>query len=258
MIKLLFIGDIVSKVGRNVVKQNISSLRSSYEIDLVIANGENAAHGKGITEKLYKELIECGIEVITMGNHTFSKDNIFDFIEEADCLVRPLNLEPLDLGYCYALKVVKGQTICVYNVLGNVFMNSEISPFGVTDQLLKAVKADIYICDFHGEATSEKILYAFNYQNKVQTVIGTHTHVQTADERLIGKLAFISDVGMCGAYYSVLGRDVQETMQRLVFKEATHFKVAEGPAIFCGVVVTIDEITKSAIAIERVQIRPDC
>ncbi len=256
MIKILFIGDIVAQAGRNVVFNNISFLREEYAIDLVIANGENAAHGKGITEKIYKQLVNGGIDLITMGNHTFAKSAIFEFIGAADRMVRPLNLEPVNVGNYYKLVEIKGKSLCVFNVLGTVFMITEQSAFEATDAFLKQVKADIYLCDFHGEATSEKILYAFNYQDRIQAVIGTHTHVQTADERLIGNTAFISDVGMCGVYNSILGRDIDETKLRLVHQEKTHFKVAEGPAVLCAVVISIDEVTTRAVAIERIQLRP--
>ena len=258
MIRILFFGDIVGQAGRNIVTSNISSLRESYKIDLVIANGENAAHGKGITEKIYKQLVGSGVDVITMGNHTFAKSTIYNFIENSDRLIRPLNMEPLNVGRNHIILDVKGKKICIFNVIGDVFMvSSGISPFDVTRSFLDEIKADIYFCDFHGEATSEKILYAFEFQKIIQIVVGTHTHVQTADERIIGKTAFISDVGMCGVYHSVLGRDVDETLARLVYRQETHFKVAEGPAILCAVVVEIDEESLKAVNIERIQIRPN-
>jgi len=257
MINVLFIGDIVGEAGRQVVKENITALKNEYQLDLVIANGENAAHGKGISERVYNNLLDYGIDVITMGNHTFSKDAIYRFIDDADNLVRPLNIEPLDIGNRYKIIDIKGVSLCIFNVLGNVFMNSTVaSVFTVTNELLKETNADMYFCDFHGEVTSEKIIYAYLYQNKLQAVMGTHTHVQTADERLIGNLAFISDVGMCGVYESVLGRDIDETIARVVYQEDTRFTIAKGPAIFCGVIIKIDEKAKKACAISRVQIRP--
>ncbi len=258
MIKILFIGDIVGKSGRNVVLDNISSLRNKYDIDVVIANAENSAHGKGITQKIYQQLVDAKIDALTMGNHTFSKDMIYDFIDDAKVMVRPINMEPYNLGNNYLVLKVKNKRLCIYNVLGNVFMDvASTSCFKVTNDLLNKVDADYYLCDFHGEATSEKIAYAFHYQNRIHAVIGTHTHVQTADERIIGKMAFISDVGMCGAYESVLGRDVQETLQKIVLHDNTRYQVAEGPAIFCGVIITLDENTNRAVDITRLQIRPN-
>ena len=257
MIQILFIGDIVGERGRNVVFNNISSLKEKYSVDLVIANGENSAHGKGITEKIYNQLISSGIDVLTMGNHTFAKAGIYDFINHADDMVRPINMEPYDVGQFYKLVEVKGQTICIYNVLGTIFMTgNEGSPYKTTDKLLKQIKADFYLCDFHGEATSEKAVYAYNYQEQIHAVIGTHTHIQTADERLIGNLAFISDVGMCGVYESVLGRDIQETIDRLIYNENTRFTVAKGPAIFCGLLISLNEETKKAEKVKRIQLRP--
>ena len=257
MINILFIGDIVGEAGRQVVKENLAALRDEFDLDLVIANGENAAHGKGISERVYNSLLDYGIDVITMGNHTFSKDAIYRFIDDADNLVRPLNMEPLNIGKTYKIVDIKGLTLCVYNVLGNVFMSgTATSVFEATNELLKETKADLYFCDFHGEVTSEKIIYAYLYQNKLQAVMGTHTHVQTADERLIGNLAFISDAGMCGVYESVLGRDIEETIAKVVYQEDTRFTIAKGPAIFCGVITKIDEKAKKAVDIKRIQIRP--
>ena len=257
MINILFIGDIVGVAGRKIVSEKIADLRKEYDIDVVIANGENSAHGKGISEKVYKQLLSYGIDIVTMGNHTFSKDCVFDFIDKAEHLVRPLNLEPLEVGFKYVSWKVKGKTLLVYNVLGNVFMSSaEESVFDLSEELLETVKADYYFCDFHGEATSEKIIYAYHFQDRLQAVIGTHTHVQTADERIIGKTAFISDVGMCGVYDSIIGRDIKEAISNMVYQEHTRYKIADGEAIFCGVVVRIDDKEDRAKEIIRIQIRP--
>ncbi len=257
MIKILFIGDIVGKSGRNVVFDNISSLRNKHNIDLTIANAENSAHGKGISEKIYNQLIEAGVDVVTMGNHTFSKLTIFNFINKADKMVRPINMEPIDVGNNFLTVEVKGYKFCIYNILGNVFMDKALdSCFQITEELLAEVEADFYLCDFHGEATSEKIAYAYNFKDRLHAVIGTHTHVQTADERIIGNLGFITDVGMCGAYDSVLGREIEETLNKVVRNKKTSYTIAEGDGIFCGVILTLDELTRKAIDIERIQIKP--
>jgi len=257
MLKVLFIGDIVGASGRNVVIDHVSSLRSLYGIDLVIANGENAAHGKGLTRKIYQQLLAGGIDVLTMGNHTFAKPDIYNFIEQADNLVRPINLEPFNIGNNYVIREVKGKKVCIFNVLGNIFIdNAKGSCFELTQELLEKVPADLYFCDFHGEATSEKIAFAYHFKNQVQAIVGTHTHVQTSDERMIEHTAFISDVGMCGAYESILGRDVNDALRRLVKNDITRYEIAEGPAIFCAVVITFDEALGQALHIERIQIRP--
>lgn len=254
---VLFIGDIVGASGRAIVKEVLPSLKEQYQIDFVVANGENAAHGKGITKKIYYQLLEYGIDVITMGNHTFSKNDIFNFIEEADRLVRPANMEPREVGKSTIVVEAQGKKIAVTNLSGEIWMHDIVdSPFFCMEDVLHEVDADIYLVDFHGEATSEKIAFAYNFAGRISAVVGTHTHVQTADERIVNGTAAISDLGMCGAYESVLGRDVQEILTRFTTNEKTRFTIAQGPAIFCGAVVEIDEETNRAAAITRIQLRP--
>lgn len=254
---ILFVGDIVGSVGRECVRDLLPELKASYEIDLVVANGENAAHGKGITRKIYNQLLSYGIDVITMGNHTFSKNDIYQFIEEADKMVRPANMEPLDYGQHSVVVKVHGKRVAISNLSGEVWMHNVVdSPFYCMEDILQDIEADIYLVDFHGEATSEKIAFAYQFAGRIQAVVGTHTHVQTADERIVYGTAAITDLGMCGAYTSVLGRDVEEIITRFTTQEKTKFKIAEGPAIFCGAIVTIDDESNRATRIERIQIRP--
>lgn len=255
--KILFIGDIVGSTGRQVVEQYLPEIKEQYAIDFTIANGENAAHGKGITSRIYEQLRNLGIDVITMGNHTFSKDDIYRFIEDADHLVRPGNMEPLEYGEYTRVFEVKGKRIAVSNLCGEVFMNNVVdSPFAMMEDILEDVDADIHLVDLHAEATSEKIAFTYNFAGRIHAVVGTHTHVQTADERIVYGTAAITDLGMCGAYTSVIGRDVEEILTRFTTDEKTRFTVAQGEGIFCGVVVTLDEITNQATHIERIQIRP--
>lgn len=256
--KLMFVGDIVGAVGRKIVNDHVLRLRQEEQIDIVIANGENAAHGKGITEKIYKQLKQNGIDVVTMGNHTFSKETIYSFIEDASHLIRPINLEPLSPGQNYKIVEVNNKKLCICNIMCEVFMHNVVeSPFDSMDKILDSVEADWYFVDLHGEATSEKTAFAHMYKDKVQIVVGTHTHVQTADERIIGSCAYISDVGMCGAYDSIIGRDVEEILYRFKTKGKTRFTVAEGEGQFCAVIIEIDEITNQATSIKRIQIRPN-
>lgn len=256
--KVLFIGDIVGSVGREIVREKLPQLKEEYAIDLVVANGENAAHGKGITRKIYQQLLSYGVDVITMGNHTFSKNDIFQFIEEADRMVRPANMEPTDYGEHTIVVKVLDKRVAISNLSGEVWMHNVIdSPFDCMEDILQDVEADIYLVDFHGEATSEKIAFAYHFSDRIQAVVGTHTHVQTADERIVYGCAAITDLGMCGAYTSVLGRDVEEIVTRFTTDEKTKFQIANGPAIFCGAVVEIDDLSNRAVAIERIQIRPE-
>ena len=254
---ILFIGDIVGSAGREIVKEQLMQLKQHYDIDLVVANGENSAHGKGITRKIYHQLLDCGIDVITMGNHTFSKNDIYQFIDEADRMVRPANMEPVEYGQHTIVVKVKGKRVAITNLSGEVWMNNVVdSPFYCMEDILNDIEADYYLVDFHGEATSEKIAFTYAFAGRVQAVVGTHTHVQTADERIVYGTAAITDLGMCGAYTSVLGRDVEEIVTRFTTDEKTKFKIALGPAIFCGAVVCIDDASGRAVDIQRIQLRP--
>ncbi len=252
--RILFIGDIVGSSGRQIVADLLSSIKEEYEIDFVIANGENSAHGKGITRKIYNRLIDLGIDVITMGNHTFAKREIFEFYDECDDLLVPANMEPLDFGNYYKVYEVKGKNICVVNLYGEAFMNRVAdSPYPYMDWVLENVEADYYFVDFHAESTSEKMFFATMYQNKIDALCGTHTHVQTNDARLIGNTAYITDVGMCGAKESIIGRDFEELKKFIIDEERTYFKVATGESFFNAVVITIDEETMTSSAIETIQ-----
>lgn len=252
--KILFIGDIVGQAGREALKRYLPALVETKEIDLVIANGENAAHGKGLTAKIYRQLKSFGVDVVTLGNHAFSNDNIFNFLHTVDDVVRPGNLEPLDYGRSSTVVEKNGKKIAVHNLSGEVFMYDVTeSPFQCMERMLKEVKADIHVVDLHAEATSEKIAFTYYFAKKLAAVVGTHTHVQTADERIVYGCAAITDLGMCGAYTSVLGRDVDEILTRFTKNEKTRYKIAEGEPIFCGAVVTIDDETNRAIDIERIR-----
>lgn len=253
---ILFIGDIVGASGRAAVKKHLPALKQRYDIDFVIANGENAAHGKGITPRIYQELITSGIHCITLGNHAYSKSEILPIKDQADRLVFPVNLMPVSEMTQTKVFRVKDISIAVTNLMTQVFMeNVSQSPFEVMDQILGSVKADIHVIDLHGEATSEKIAFAYQYKNDLGAVFGTHTHVQTADERIIDGCAFISDAGMTGPYESIIGRDIEEVLMRITQKKATKYTIAESDAVFCAVFVRFDENYR-ADYIERIQIRP--
>lgn len=255
---ILFIGDIVGKSGRGAVYARLPFLKEKYQIDLTIANGENTAHGKGITEKLYHELLDQGIDVITLGNHAFSKADILSFIDKSERLVRPLNLIPTEYGKGFIDVVVKNKTVRVINLCGSVFMdNIYESPFVSMQSVVETSKDKIVIVDLHAEATSEKIAFTYMFKNTCTAVLGTHTHVQTADERLIDGCAFISDVGMSGPYNSIIGRDIHEVLNRFSGTISKTFTVAEGPSVVSAVVIEVDDITNRAVRIERIQIRPE-
>lgn len=253
---ILFLGDIVGRAGRDIVFKHLKQLQNDYEIDFTIVNGENSAHGKGITTKIYSQFKTMGIDAITLGNHAYAKGEIKEYIASLNDLIAPYNhLVQIDKGY--QVYMVNGLKLCVCNLLGSALMyENNQDAFSALEDIINITKADLYIVDFHAEATSEKMLLAQYFKNRVSAVIGTHTHVQTADERLIEGTAYISDAGMCGVYDSIIGRDIEEMVNNIIKKEKTTYTIAKGPAILCGCVISIDEHTKKATDIKRIQIRP--
>ena len=255
--KILMIGDIFGRVGRHMVSEYLPKIKQEYQIDLILANGENAAHGKGMTRRVYDELVFEGISLISMGNHTYSKSEIYDFIDEADRLVVPLNKPRMLPGVGSRVIQFKGKSIRLTNLLGVTFMNGMYDhPFTTMDALLEQCHEDIHILDFHAEATSEKIAMGYYLDGRVSAVLGTHTHVQTADETILENgTAYITDIGMTGPSKSVIGCEVTSILKKMTTAQAGRFEVAMGKGIFCGVILDIDEITNSVKNISRIQIR---
>lgn len=256
--RILFIGDIVGRKGRDKVKELLPNIKNEYRIDYTIANAENSAHGKGITKKIYNDLLAHGIDFITLGNHAFSKSEIKLDMPTLDKMIRPGNFKDTYVGEWYRIVTIHGKKVCIANLLGQAFMDvCDRSPYELMDELLATTSCDFYICDLHAETTGEKIAFAHHYSDQIHLVVGTHTHVQTADNRLIGKCAFISDVGMCGPYEnSVLGRDVNEVILKNRTGEKTRFTIAETEACFSAIVVELDEEALRAVSCERIYILP--
>ena len=252
--KILFIGDIVGKIGRRIVKEKLNYFVEKYDIDFVIANGENATHGKGLIYNHYLELINAGVDVITLGNHYDSKNEIRRYIDRVDRLVRPANLVKPYPGEGSIIFDIDGINVRVTNLLGTAFINEEVNnPYYAMLEILdnEDEHVSVDIIDFHAEATAEKMSFARAFDGKVAAVLGTHTHVQTNDVRILPNgTAFISDVGMCGEYDSVLGFETESVVNKTVYGKDSKFDLNElGRGLFNAVVIDIDELTGLANSI---------
>lgn len=255
--KILFIGDVVGQPGREAIRQLLPGLSEELVLDFVIANAENAAGGSGVTLKVMQELFDSGVDALTSGDHIWKKKDVIQIIDNEPRLLRPLNFPPGAPGRgAVVLKSKTGIKIGIINVLGCVFMEALDSPFRTTRAEIEniASQTKIIIVDMHAEATSEKMAMGWYLDGLASAVVGTHTHVQTADERILPKgTAYITDVGMCGPLDSVIGRRVEDVLVRFLTKIPTRFDIASENIQLQGVVLEIDEISGKARAIERVQ-----
>ena len=259
--RLLFLGDIVGKAGRQAVVRQLPALRSNWKLDGVVVNGENAAGGFGITEGICEELLEAGADAITLGNHAFDQRDALVFIARQKQLVRPANYPDGTPGRGAALVNLKnGARLLVINVMGRLFMDAMGDPFLALNRELETAPlgqvSDAVIVDIHAEATSEKQIVGFFCDGRASLVVGTHTHVPSADARLLPQgTAYQSDAGMCGDYNSVIGFRSDEPLRRMVEKTpGGRWESADGAATLCGVAVETDDRTGLAIAIEPVRI----
>ncbi len=256
----MFIGDVVGSPGRNALKEYLPKLKSKHRPDLTIVNGENAAGGKGITDKIYHEIKQCGADVITLGNHAWDKKEIFDFIDDVDDLVRPANFPEGIPGKGFLIKKVGNQKVAVVNAQGRVFMNDNDCPFRKLESIVNEVKKStpIIFIDFHAEATSEKQAVSWFLDGQVSAVIGTHTHVQTADERILPKgTAYLSDVGMTGPYDGILGMEREVIVNRFLTNLPARFEVAKGRVQCNGVIINVNSKSGDAESIQRISINED-
>ena len=227
---VLFVGDVVGRSGRKVVRNLLPKVISLYDIDFVVANVENASAGKGLDKKGYLELLDCGIDVMTLGNHTFQKAEIKEILEHNKNIIRPANYPDGTLGRGYIILEKKGIRVAVINLLGRLFMSLVDCPFRKFDSIYSMVKdeVDLVFVDFHAEATSEKQAFGWYVMGRADVVVGTHTHVQTADERLLGnKTAYITDIGMCGAIDSVIGFRIDKAIRRFLVADKIYDEVAK-------------------------------
>jgi len=257
-LRILCLGDIVGRPGRQVVHQKLPGLVRQHKVDLVVANAENIAGGSGITANLFNKLRSYGVDVVTLGDHVFKKIDIVPTLQNSERIVRPANLSSNAAGRTYTVVTTNsGVSVAVFCVLGRIFMNMPSDdPFAAVEKILQQVprSVKVCVCDVHAEATSEKVAMGHWLDGRCSVVFGTHTHIPTADAKILpGGSAFISDLGMCGPYDSVLGRRKDRVVKFMTTNMPQPFDVAIGDVRLCGALAEVDEQTGRAISIERIE-----
>lgn len=257
--KILCIGDIVSRIGRDMLFKYVEDLKYKKNIDIIIANGENATHGRGMAKDAYNELIRAGVDVITMGNHTWDAKEVIDIMRNEGNVIRPANFNKDCPGEGSIIFTAKnGKKIGVINLIGRTYLEPSDSPFDAAMNEINRISktTNIIFVDFHAEATSEKLAMGFFLDGKVSAVFGTHTHVQTADDMILPNgTGYISDLGMTGPQISILGREQSGIVKRFLTGMPQKFEIASGKGQFCGCIFDIDEETGKCTDIERLFIR---
>lgn len=253
---ILFLGDIVGRTGRIAIKEQLPVLIKEYKIDIIIANGENAAGGFGLTRQVADDLFSYGINIITLGNHTWGNRSILSFINKDKRIIRPLNFSYNAPGRGWTVLTYRDINIAIINLIGQIFMNGNNSPFDEFDKNILEIKekSDIIVVDFHAEATGEKLAFANYIDGQVSAVVGTHTHVQTSDNMILTNgTAFITDLGMCGALDSILGMNKKNIIERFRTRIPHKYIVEKGAYKIEGVVINIDEKTGLSNKITRIR-----
>lgn len=254
--KILIVGDVYSKLGRSTLERNLKRIKENEKINFIIVNAENTSHGRGLNENHYKWYMNLGVNVLTLGNHAFNNRQLYNFIDKTNNIVRPLNINET-AGKGYQTINYNGIKITVLQVLGNTFMSEEYTTiFDKVDDVLANTDSDIYICDIHAEATSEKITFGYYYDGKIDIIFGTHTHVQTNDARILPNgTAYITDVGMTGAFDGVIGVKKDIIISRMVNHNSRPFEPKDdGLSQFNALIVEIDDITHKVTKINNIHI----
>lgn len=259
-VTILCIGDVVGKAGRGAIAEHLPRLIEERQIDLVVCNAENAAGGSGMTAPIFNKLLRWGVDVVTMGDHVFRKRDVLPLLRESDRIVRPVNLSASAAGRTWTVVPTKSgnHRAAVCCALGQMFMGSNDSPWTAVDRAWNEIPADVKIrvIDFHAEASSEKIAMGWFLDGRASLVFGTHTHIATADARVLPKgTAYISDVGMTGPYDGVLGRRKDRVLSALTTSMPTHFEVSLGDPRLCGALAVVDGETGLARSIERIELK---
>ena len=256
--KIMLSGDVMGRRGRRAFREHTGNLRREKGIDVVIVNGENSAGGKGITRKSLDELYQGGADIVTSGNHIWDKKEVLEFIDREPFLIRPANYPGDAPGKGYCIYPFRAKNIGVINLSGRAFMPPLDCPFQKVEEILREIegKCDVILLDFHGEATSEKLAMGWYLDGRVNAVVGTHTHVQTADERILPKgTAYITDLGVVGPLNSILGVKTEIILEKFITARPVRFDVADGPGVYSAVVVEIDDATNRTLGIERILLR---
>lgn len=256
--KILMVGDVFGRAGRKTFAEITPKLKAEKKIDVVVVNGENAAHGSGLTVSTFNELLSGGADIVTTGNHVWSKKDIFEIIDREPFLLRPANYPEGTEGKGFCIFPYRSKNIGVINLLGRTFLNPIDCPFICAEKIVQQIKndCDIILIDFHAEATSEKLSLGFFLDGKVTALVGTHTHVQTADERILPNgTAYITDLGMTGILNSAIGLDVQNVIEKFISCKQGKFLIAEkGACVYSAALLDIDNATNKAKTIERIYI----
>ncbi len=258
--KVVFIGDIVGNVGRDTVKRLLPWIKDKYQPHIIIANGENAAGGRGINAAIARELFEWGVHGITMGNHTWDNREIFEFIDDEPRLIRPANLPPGTPGAGSAVIKVGNKELAIVNLIGRTFLPPSDCPFRAADEIVDELrrKHRCILVDFHAEATSEKIAMGWHLDGRASLVVGTHTHVQTNDDRILPEgTAYVTDAGMTGPRDGVLGMERETVIRKFMTGLPARFQVADTKWILSGVFVDIDEATGKAVKVQTIRVDED-
>ena len=253
--RILMIGDVVGQGGCSFVRQCMPALRKLYAPDMIIANGENSAEGNGILPSSADFLLDSGVDVITLGNHALRRREIYPMLEESDCIIRPANFHPEAPGGGLCIfDRPELPRVAVISLSGTCYMDSAYeNPFDCADRLIKKASASVVLVDFHAEATSEKLAMGFYLDGRVSAVVGTHTHIQTADERILpGGTGYITDLGMCGSFNSVLGVRPELALRRFRTNLPTRFENDKGPCRLSGVVLEVDKESGKTTEIQRI------
>ena len=256
--RILMVGDIFGRPGRRFFCSITKEIKREKKIDVVVVNGENVAHGKSLTQATFNEILSGGADIITTGNHIWDRKDVVELLEREPFLMRPANFPEGSPGKGYCIYPYRAKNIGVINLIGRTFMQPLDCPFTRAEEILKEIKrdCDIILVDFHAEATAEKAAMGYFLDGKVTAVVGTHTHIQTADERILPKgTAFITDLGMVGPLNSVIGMKIEPVIEKFVTCRPAKFEVAdEPPFIYGAVIIDVDEVTNKPKQIERVYI----